>query len=148
MNPDDRDDPRLSVLRDDIAGYMTLGWLWPTGDRNLAVRGVFGFLDPEPESDGVLIGHTPEDFIHIIGILVGRFVDDPSMSSPATWAPGKIKMYKTRDQQIQFYGVSGGGTGLNYIGGLTGDIMVDQMLIRFLRPARLDFIERKGAWSI
>lgn len=143
MNPDDRDNPKLEAGRDDIAGYMTRGWKWPTGDRNIAVRGVFGFLDPEPESDGVLIGHTPDDFVQIVSVLVGRFLEDPTISSPATWSPGKIKMYKTRDQQIQFYGASGN---VSYSGGITGDAMLDQMLLRFLKPARLDYPERRGAF--
>lgn len=144
-NPDDRDNPKLEVARDDISGYAVSGWRWPSGDRNLSIKGVFGFTDPEPESDGVLIGHTPDEFIQIIGTLVGRFLEDPSLSSPATWSPGKIKMYKTRDQQIQFYGASGN---VNYAGGITGDGMIDQMLLRFLKPARLDYPERRDAWRV
>lgn len=140
LNPDDRDNPRLDVTRDDIAGYPVRGWRWPTGDRNLSIKGVFGFTDPEPNSDGVLIGHTPDEFVQIIGTLTGRHMEDPNMSSPATWQPGRIKMYKTRDQQIQFYGASGN---VDYSGGITGDAMMDQLLLRFIKPARLDYIERR-----
>jgi hypothetical protein len=145
LNPDDRDNPKLSVALDEISGYVINGWCWPTGRKNLSVKGVFGYLDPDPESDGILIGHTPDDFIQILGILIGRYIEDPTMSSPATWQPGKIKSYKTRDQQIQFYGASGN---VNYSGGITGDATVDQLLLRFVKPARLSYPERDAYWGV
>jgi hypothetical protein len=142
LNPDDRDNPMLEVSSDQVAGYMIRGYVFPEGDKNLYARGVFGFLDPDPQSDGVLIGHTPDELVQVIGVLIARYIEDPTLSSPGTWQPGRIKMYQTRDQQIQFYGSSGN---VDFTGGITGDAMLDQKLLRFVKPARLDYPERRGS---
>lgn len=143
LNPDDRDSPSIESIGQQVNGFLNRGRVYPSGDRNISVSGVFGFTDPEPNSDGVLIGETPDELAQVVGILVARQLEDPTLTSPATWQPGLIKMYKTRDQQIQFYGASGN---VNYSGGITGDSLLDQRLLRFVKPARLDFPERKTAW--
>ena len=149
LNPDDRDNPRLTVSRDDdVLGYyiryQTRFWVWPSGDNNISVRGVFGYLDPEQQSDFVALGHTPEDFVQIIGTMVSRLAEDPTLTSPATWRPGTIRMYKTRDQQIQFSGPSGSSV---MITGFTGDPMLDQLLMRFVKPMNVDYTEHPDAWA-
>lgn len=142
LSPDDRGNPKLEVGRDDISGYQVRGWRWPQGDRNLSVKGVFGFLDPDPRPDGVLIGSTPDDLVQVVGALIGRYLEDPSLSAPGVWQPGMVKLYKTRDQQLQFYAASGN---VDYSGGITGDPLLDQKLLRFVKPARLNYIGRDEA---
>lgn len=134
LNPDDRSNPLLSRVADE--SLLLGGFRWPYGNQNLLVTGVFGFMDPEPQSDRVLIGRTPADFVQIIGALTRRYFLDPTLSSKNIWQPGRVKKYKTRDQMLELYGASGN---VNYTGGLTGDEMIDQMLQRFIKPARLSY---------
>jgi hypothetical protein len=142
LNPDDRYNPQVSLVETRrIAGVTAIDgdFTWPFGKQNIQITGVFGFTDPDVQPDEVLIGHTPEDFVQIIGTLASRFLDNPDMSSIATWKPGLVRAYRTRDQQISFYGASGN---VSYTGGLTGDALIDQMLLRFVKPARLAYAER------
>lgn len=145
LNPDDRYNPQIGLVESTrIAGVTAIDgdFEWPYGRQNILATGIFGFTDPEPDGDDVLIGNTPLDFVQIIGTLVSRFVENPDLSNIATWKPGLVKGYKTRDQQISFYGASGN---VSYTGGLTGDALIDQMLQRFVKPARLDYPERPGS---
>jgi hypothetical protein len=142
LNPDDRYDPLLSMVETRrVAGVTPLGgsFNWPYGRQNVRVYGVFGFTDPEPQPDQVLIGQTPVEFDQIIGVMLERYMTDPSMSSLATQQPGRVKSYKTRDQAIQFYGASGN---VSYTGGITGDPLLDQKLQRFVKPVKLRYTER------
>lgn len=137
LNPDDRYNPWLELTYDSL--YT--GGYWPEGRQNLWVSGVFGFTDPERASDGVLLGHQPTDLGPIIATLMIRFFADPTMSDQTTWRPGSVKKYKTRDQMIEFYGASGN---VDYTGGLLADAQLDQMLQRFVKPARLSFPTRRS----
>jgi hypothetical protein len=142
LNPDDRYNPQISLVETRrIAGVTAVDgdFSWPFGKQNVQITGVFGFTDPDVQPDEVLIGHTPEDFVQIIGTLATRYLSNPDFSSIATWKPGLTKAYRTRDQQISFYGASGN---VNYTGGLTGDSLVDGLLQRFFKPARLSYPDR------
>lgn len=143
LNPDDRHNPRVALVETNYIPGVTGAYgefNWPFGRRNLLVKGVFGYTDPGAQSDNVLIGHTPDDFVQIIGVMVSRYLEDPAMTNIGTWKPGLVKTYKTRDQQIQFYGASGN---VDYTGGITGDSLLDQKLLRFAKPARLAYPERE-----
>lgn len=138
-NDDDRCNPAIFATSNVIGMFSTAGHTWPPGDRNISVKGVFGYTDPEPGSDGVLIGTTPDELIQVIGILLGRTIQDPGMSSPAIWRPGTVKGYKTRDQQIQFFGATGA---VDLTHGIMDDPMLSALLERFVKPARLSYAER------
>ena len=142
LNPDDRDNPLLSMGRTRYVPGVTSSHgesHWPSGKQNIRITGVFGFTDPDPRSDKILIGHTPDDFQQILGVMIDRFLTDPTLSSMATQQPGLVKSYKTRDQAIHFYGASGN---VSYTGGWTGDTLLDQKLQRFVKPARVRYTER------
>ena len=142
FNPDDRHNPKLTMVETtQIPGVTGVHgeFQWPSGRQNILVKGVFGYTDPGAMSDKVLIGHTPDDFVQIVGTMVSRYIGDPTLTSVSTWRPSLIKSYKTRDQQIQFYGASGN---VDYTGGVTGDAMLDQKLLRFVKPIRLSYPER------
>lgn len=142
LNPDDRYNPRISlpeVRRLASGTVIGTGFTFPYGKQSLKVAGVFGYTDPEPMSDRVLIGITPKDFVQIIGVLATRYCEDPTFSSMATHRPGMVKSVRTRDQSISFYNASGS---VSFEGGLTGDAMIDKMLQRFIKPARLGYADR------
>lgn len=140
LNPDDRYNPRLSVV--DQWHLPGVHWeLWAFGRQNVRIYGVFGFTDPDPEPGEIMIGHTPDELERICATLVGRIIEDPFYESISTHKPGMVRAYRTRDQQIQFYGASGN---VNHSGGLTGDPLLDQKLQRFVKPARLRYTEREN----
>lgn len=148
LNPDDRYNPKITVVEShEILGVSGYGgdFTWPFGRQNIQVTGCFGFTDPDYDGDGTTIGTTPKELVQVIGTLVTRFLANNDLSDLSTWNPGMVRSYKTRDQAISFYGASGS---VSYTGGLTGDAMLDQLLQRFVKPARLSYPERKEARSI
>ena len=144
--PDDRHNPMILSTTDIVTGDILTGpgYTWPAGKQNLMVSGVFGFTDPDLGADGTLIGHTPYEFVQVIGTLVSRSIEDPALTSLATWQPGLVKSYKTGKQQIQFYGASGN---VDYSEGITGDQLLDRLLQRFVAPSNLSYVNRSPAWE-
>lgn len=144
LNPDDRDNPKLavssgSVIWPSIApGYMQTGD-WTPGRRNLRVTGIFGYTDPFPESFSTLQGSTPTDLSRIVSALVDRYLTDPTLSSLSVQSPGAVRSYRTRDQSISFFGDN---LHASASGGWTGDAMLDQAILRYAKPARLDYDDR------
>jgi hypothetical protein len=142
LNPDDRANPSLSMLATSRIPGVTGPYgrsVWPQGSQNVRVDAVFGYTDPEPGNDRILIGSTPFDMRQIIGVLASRAICDPRLKDKAAQQPGLVKKYQTRDQMIEFYGASGN---VSYTGGLTGDSLLDQKLLRFTKPARLRYTDR------
>ena len=138
LNPDDRHNPYLHSIASLQNSISTSSFLWPGGERNISVSGVFGFTDPSPRPDQVLIGYTPLELSQVTGILLSRYVSDPTMESPGTWRPGTVKKYKTRDQMIEFFGANGS---VDVSRGILGDPMLSTMVERFVKPARLSYPE-------
>jgi hypothetical protein len=142
-NPDDRHDPKVSLLETRrIAGvttYTSGDFAWPFGTQNIRLRGVFGYTDPDPETDHVLMGHTPDDLIYVIATLMSRYAEDPTFSNLGTHKPGLVRTYKTRDQMISFYNASGN---VSYSGGFTGDATLDEIINKYRGPVKLSYPER------
>lgn len=142
INPDDRHNPRIATKPNSVFEsantYVEVG-LWPPGRQNIRIRGIFGFVDPSPQSDRIAIGAPPADLQQVIMALVDRYVDDPALGSVQTQSPGKVRSYRTRDQSIQFWGNAETSSGS---GGWTGDPMLDQILQRYVKPAKLSFPDR------
>jgi hypothetical protein len=129
LSPDDRKDPRVVRLDGDF---------WPDATSCLKVAGVFGFTDPtlDPHGGRVLIGKEPDDLVTVLGSLVQRAIQDPSMSNLSIQRPGTIRSMRTRDQAVLF-GTTGGGSSSSSSsssGELTGDPVLDQILWRFSPP--------------
>jgi hypothetical protein len=143
LNPDDRHNPQIAMVQTSRIPGVTGPYgrfAWPGGRQNVRIDAVFGYTDPEPNNDRVLIGTTPIDLRQIIGVLASRAICDPRLKDKAVQLPGLVKKYQTRDQMIEFYGASGN---VNYTGGLTGDSLLDQKLLRFCKPARLRYTDRE-----
>lgn len=136
---DDRGNPRIELT--DVTGTQlppTTDFAWPYGNQNIELRGVFGYTDPDfdPNSGQIAIGKTPADLARAVGILAGRATSDPTMSDPTTWLSGSIRSMRTRDQSISFGGSSGGssGGGGGGISDLSGDSLVDSILVKYCQP--------------
>lgn len=126
LSPDDRDNPKLEFVSDLLPGRILEQGEFSEGSKNIAVRGVFGYTDP----DGSPVGRTPRDLQRIIGYMAIRELLDPFGQDPSI--SGKIKSAKTRDQSVTF---ETGGSNTVLIGAITGDRFVDDILLRYMRPA-------------
>jgi hypothetical protein len=137
IDPDDRDDPRIEIERFEGIIFQSLDF-FPKGPQVTIVTGVFGYT----EADGSPFGRIPLPLTRAIGILALRQNTDFFASNPTVTEPGSITMMKTRDQAIRFDsagGSAGGGgrSGRAAYGGLTGDDVLDRILIPYVRPPHM-----------
>jgi len=138
MDPDDRDDPRIEVERFEGITFQSIS-AFPEGPQVTHVTGVFGYTD----ADGSPFGRVPLPLVRAVGIMALRETGDFFATNPTISEPGSITMMKTRDQAIAFRnsgGGSGGGggrTGRAAYGGLTGDDILDGILMSYVRPPHM-----------
>lgn len=134
--PDDRDNPKLEFIHSsDLLGIrierpvLSLSSLiWPRGQQNVIVRGVFGFT----ERDGSPTGRTPRLIQHLTMLLVVRELaplTDVAARDEAMkrW---RITSERTRDQSYTL-------EALRLTGAFTGDPTIDGILVSFVRPPDL-----------
>lgn len=143
LQPDDRHDPKVS--RESFGWYAGIEFPdsgFPRGRQIVRVTGVFGYTDPAPQSDKVLIGTTPKVLERAIVALATRYLEDPSLSDPAVQQPGRVASYRTRHQSISFHNAAGSVT---YTDGLTGDPLLDQQLMRLRGPIAVAVLRMGGA---
>jgi len=135
VSPDDRNNPK--IVRKD-------SWTWSPGYITTKILGVFGYTDPQVDTDDgrVSIGKLPDDLVLVVGSLLSRYLEDPTLTDRSVHQPGSMKSMKTRDQAASF-GSSGsliGGAGSD---SMTGDPMLDQILIRFSAPISLRYADKR-----
>ena len=135
--PDDRDDPKLEFfhgsdlggVRFEPAGALGLASLvWPRGQQNVMVRGVFGYTEP----DGSPTGSTPTLIRQVTKLLVMRDLPrltdlDRREDAQRRW---RLTSERTRDQAYTL-------EALKLQGAFTGDPEIDNILVAFVRPADL-----------
>lgn len=135
--PDDRDDPKLEFIHgSDLGGvrFEPVGALglaslvWPRGQQNVTVRGVFGYTEP----DGSPTGRTPELIRHATKLLVMRQLPrlgdvDRREDAQRRW---RLTGERTRDQSYTL-------EALRLHGAFTGDPEIDNILVAFVRPPDL-----------
>jgi hypothetical protein len=123
INPDDRDFPRLEFVS--IPQMLVLlgpSARWFYGQRNVEIRGAFGFTD----WDGSPAGRTPDLIRYACRLMAKRLAS----TTPGGLAPGgPLVRQRTRDQEVQY------ATPLAF-GTITGDRDLDGILERFRRPMR------------
>ncbi len=132
--PDDRDNPKLEFVHgSDLAGvrFESIGGtglaslVWPRGQQNITVRGVFGYTEP----DGSPTGRTPELIRHATKLLVMR--DLPLLGSVDQREDAqrrfRLTSERTRDQSYTL-------EALRLHGAFTGDPEIDNILVGFVRP--------------
>lgn len=126
-NGDDRQSPKIEIADStviDSLGYD--GYVWPRGNRNIQVKGVFGYTD----YDGSFTGHTPE-LIRRAAILlalrwIGKAVGSGGVGGDSR---GPVKREKTRDQEVEYVTAANAPSD-----SFTGDPEVDGILESFKRP--------------
>jgi len=137
-DPDDRSNPKIEVLQ---ARPDTVYWdrvygrrVFPRGQQNIFVKGVFGFT----EYDGTSQGRTPEEIRYVATLLSMRYLRPAWESEDETSGVGPVQSIKTRDQQITY--ANPANLGRQGVGPLTGDPAIDRVLLAHRRPIRLGFI--------
>lgn len=133
--PDDRDNPKLEFIHgsdlggvrfEPVGGLGLASFVWPRGQQNITVRGVFGYTEP----DGSPTGATPTLIRQVTKLLVMREL--PRLSdvgrredAQRRW---RLTSERTRDQAYTL-------EALKLHGAFTGDPDIDNILVAFVRPA-------------
>lgn len=137
--PDDRQSPKIEVYFPSDqrrGGGTTLGpdsLIFPRGNQNVVLRGVFGYTDP----DGSPMGRTPALIQLAAMLLVRRELSAIASSSRSVLPASRVTNERTRDQGVGFVSptsVGSGRAGSVLLGAFTGDPEVDSILASFLRP--------------
>lgn len=133
--PDDRDNPKIEFVHgsdlggvrfEAIGGTGLTSLVWPRGQQNVMVRGVFGYTEP----DGSLAGRTPEMIRHATKLLVMRELPLLANTDQREDAQRRFRLTseRTRDQSYTL-------EALKLHGAFTGDPEIDNILVAFVRPA-------------
>lgn len=139
--PDDRRNPKVEFVHfndrfgvpNDIGGpYRITNLVWPYGQQNVQLEGVFGFT----EYDGSSTGRTPTLIKHVTKLLAVREL--PKMADSDARADNinrwRVMAEKTRHQSISYGNISGGrNSGGGAAGRYTGDPEIDRILEAFRR---------------
>lgn len=128
FDPDDRDNPKIMYTTDILPGRIIAQASFSYGEKNIQVHALFGYTD----YDGSPVGSTPRILGRAIGALAARELLDPLGQDASVSTPGRIKMARTRDQAVQF----DTGSAQSY-GAITGDRLVDDILLPFMRPPHM-----------
>lgn len=137
LQPDDRQSPKIEVLRLDDYGYGLdlFERRFMAAQQNVTISGWWGYTDP----DGSPFGETPPDIARVTMMLA--FADMRSLwrrfASGAGGTPaGPIIEEETRDQRVRYAAGAIGGSALG-IGRLTGIAEADIILMRFRAPPEM-----------
>lgn len=129
VSPDDRNNPKIEMFSssEDLAGIRPFTFsrmIFPRGQQNVRVAGVFGFTD----FDGTPMGATPEDIKRVALLLALRDMPKMGCASRFQTTQGyRLKGERTRDQSYDL-------DGLHLRGAFTGDPEIDQTLAAYVRP--------------
>jgi hypothetical protein len=126
LEPDDRQNPRIEFATSHLAGEPSFQGQFLYGRQSVVIAGVFGYT----EFDGSPVGRRPLLLERAALILSGRLLMDPFGVDVFASNPGRIRSARTRDQSVTF-----GSAGEGAVGALTGDRIVDDLLMRFRRPS-------------
>lgn len=143
---DDRYNPKIELIMADPAECASntsyLDWTWPYGQQNAEITGVFGFTDPAPDiaAPNMSLGIQPYELRRIMTAVMLRISEDYALQSPTTQQGGRVKKYKSRHQSVEFFGASGSG---NQYGSMSGDPLIDQLLVRLCRATNARYVQRK-----
>lgn len=125
LSPDDRQNPKVEL----VGGYSNDEDIafsrFPSGSQNIVIDGVFGYTDP----DGTPLGEVPRLLQDVVIALADRRLQDPTRANPIMQNMNRVKMAKTRDQQVQF-----DTSGTTSSDSMTGDTRLDDILAGFCRP--------------
>jgi hypothetical protein len=136
LEPDDRQNPRIEFATSHMPGEPSFQGQFLYGRQSVAIAGVFGYT----EFDGGPIGRRPLLLERAANILSGRLLSDPFGVDVFMSSPGRVRSARTRDQAVTYGGASEGA-----VGALTGDRIIDDLLLPMRRPS---YLGAMGAVSI
>jgi len=153
LNPDDRANPKVTYALDFFPGYRGRrrriyadAALFGAGRKNVLLKGVFGYTELGPGDiaaetvDGsqvpISYGQTPAEIKRACLLLTLTYML-PADEQQEAALESRITKIKTRDQEIQFSDPGGGGANPDASYGLTGNIEVDNILMRYTGPLRM-----------
>jgi hypothetical protein len=143
LSPDDRKNPGIAIESFLAEPYESLDF-WPSGDQNVFLEGKFGWTElgssdtPGETAVGSQIptskGVTPFLIKRACMLLVRKHFPKVGdyQGLLSTGAITGVRKLQARDQTVDF-GAGGGGTGMRYVGGSTGDEEIDRILLGFRR---------------
>jgi len=140
MSPDDRENPKLEFVHGNdlggvnypagASGYRLTELIWPRGQQNVELQGLFGYTEP----DGSFTGGVPAMLREAVQLLAFRNL--PSMGGSdraAGLRETRLTLEATRDQSQQF-AAPGTGVETGLTATFTGDPSIDALLVQFARP--------------
>lgn len=142
LNPDDRDSPKISILRvenpiSQEPRFPALTRRFTQAQLNVQLQGWFGYT----EFDGSPLGRTPQLLSRVVMMLAMRDLrpmwNDFSAGRRGQPA-GPIKREKTRDQDAEY--ATGKDAGAAGSGWITGDPEIDRILSMYMPPVRLSSV--------
>jgi len=152
LNPDDRANPKVTYAVDYPPGYRGRrsriyadSALFGAGRKNVTLKGIFGFTElgagdfaAETAVNSqvpISYGQTPAEIKRAALLLTLTYML-PAGEQQQAVLNNRITQIKTRDQSISFADMaSGGGTDASF--GLTGNLEVDNILMRYGGPLRM-----------
>lgn len=154
LHPDDRQNPKVTYALDFPVGYrgrrrrlVADAALFGAGRKNVVMKGVFGYTElgageiaaetTEDSQIPVSYGSTPAA-IQRATLLLALTYMMPAQDQQEAALEGRITQIKTRDQSISFADPSDSDSGF----GLTGNIEVDNILMRYAGPMRMGTVGR------
>ena len=157
LNPDDRSNPKVTYALDFPPGYRGRrrriyadAALFGGGRKNVILKGIFGFTEL---SDGdvaaetvdesqipVSYGQTPAE-IKRAALLLSLTYMLPANEQQEAAMENRITEVRTRDQYVKFADPGGSG-GSDAAYGLTGNLEVDNILMRYAGPLRMGAVGR------
>jgi hypothetical protein len=137
LHPDDRDSPKIEVLRVDAGPLMSplhppLVRRFTQAQQNVQVRGWFGYTEP----DGSPLGITPPMISRLTMMIAMRELRplwDDFSGGRRGGTTGPLQKEKTRDQDVS-YGSGSSNSGASAAGWITGDPAIDNLLSSFIGP--------------
>lgn len=130
VDPDDRENPKIEFFHTDevLAGSGTYGFsrlIFPRGQQNVHIRGVFGYTD----YDGSPAGGTPDLIRHVTKLIAVRELAPMGKLDKRDEAHKRYRIIQeqTRDQSYQLQE-------LTLKGAFTGDPEIDTIISSFVRP--------------
>ena len=131
-SPDDRENPKIEVRKafeGELEFLLGMG-IFPRGQQNIEVVGVFGYTD----HDGSVTGVTPLMITEAAKWMVLRELT-PKYSASGEGESWRVISQRTRDQAITY--ANPGSLGVVGVGCYTGDTKIDRILMQYAAPPRL-----------
>ena len=106
---------------------LRYGRVFPRGEGNVTAAGLWGYTEP----DGTLLGRTPLAIRRVTMLLVLRLVAKLADDDGSTRSAWRLLEERTRDQSYRLASPLEAGVVF------TGDAEIDNVLVRYRRPAGL-----------